>query len=191
MKEKIIISCAAIILLLGGAEFGFGQKNTRTGKMSDSANQTNVVCPLPDKPCNHKYKRFDAWELSFRMPVKLAANKEYKSALFYAVILKSFETGEECDGGEYDKTAEAERKKAQKKFAGRKVFADYQCPNLNAVSYDFDGKFKDDKLVVGDFIAVYAGTTKAEAEKFLQTVKKDYPEATLKQMKATYERIVQ
>ena len=191
MKGKIIIICAAILLLFGGAKFGFSQKNTQTGKMSKSANQTNVVCPIPNKPCNHKYKRFDAWELSFRMPVKLAVNKEYKSAPFYAVILKKFEIGEECDGGEYDKTAEAERKKAQKNFAGRKVFADYQCPNLNAVSYDFEGKFKNDKLVFGDFIAVYAGTTKSEGEKFLQTVKKDYPSAILKQMTAAYERIVQ
>lgn len=184
MKAKYLLCCAAFLIVCFGTISGFGQQRK-------SAAQANAVCFDPNKPCDHKSKKFDVWELSFKMPARLAANKTFVSAPFYAVILETFESAEECDGGEFIVQAEAARKRAQKKFAGRKVFADYQCPNLSSVGYDFDGRFIGDKLALGNFIAVYAGTTKAEAEKILQSAKKDYPAARLKKMTANYERIVQ
>ncbi len=188
MKINLKVFCAAILLICFGAFSGFGQ----TKKTAAAAKaKSNAVCSNPDKPCNHKSKKFDAWELSFKMPAKITDNKTYLSEPFYAVILKMFEVEGECDGGEYISAAETERKKVQKKFPEQKVFADYQCPNLSAVGYDFDGRIKDDRLVIGNFIAIYAGETKADGEKILQAVKKDYPSAMLKKMTAAYENIVQ
>lgn len=152
---------------------------------------SNAVCSDPAKPCQHKEKTFDEWELSFKMPAKLQPNKPYKSAQFYAVILKTYEMGEDCDGGEYIEAVEAERKELQAAHSERKVFASYQCPNMAAVDYDFAGKWSADKesLAVGNFLAIYAGATKTEAENLLDELKSEYPEAALKQMTASYEKL--
>lgn len=157
------------------------------------ATQANAVCPDPSKPCHHKQKRFDDWELSFKMPAKLPVNKEIKSAPFYAVILKTYPMGEDCDGGEFIEAAEADRKREQANQLSRKVFASYECPNMGAVSYDFAGRFdaKKEMVVVGNFIAIYVGTSKAEGDEALKFLKSEYPEAQLKQMTAVYELIEQ
>lgn len=157
------------------------------------AQAPNLVCADPANPCNHKEKRFDAWELPFKMPVKLQPNKPYKSAAFYALILKIYEMGDDCDGGEYIEAVETERKELQVNHPARKVFAAYQCPNMAAVDYDFEGKWSADKesLVIGNFLAIYAGETKSEAENLLNVIKTDYPEANIKQMTASYEKIEQ
>ena len=153
----------------------------------------NAVCPDPAKPCRHPEKQFDEWELSFKMPSKLQANKSYESAEFYAVILKTYEMEEECDGGEYIEAAEAERRSEQKNHVGRKVFASYECPNMSAVIYEFEGRFdaKRERIVTANFIAVYAGETMEEAEEILREVKSRFPKAEIKRMKAIYEKIVQ
>ena len=52
--------------------------------------RANDVCPDPAKPCQHKDKHFDDWELSFKMPAKLQANKTNSSAPFYGIILKTY-----------------------------------------------------------------------------------------------------
>ena len=44
--------------------------------------------------------------MSFKMPARLKANTPYKSAPFYAVILKTYEMDVDCDGGEYIEAAE-------------------------------------------------------------------------------------
>ncbi len=153
----------------------------------------NAVCPDPAKPCHHKAKRFDDWELSFRMPAKMAANKTYKSAPFYAVILKTYPMGEDCDGGEFIEAAEADRKREQGNQLERKVFGSYECPNMAAVSYEFDGRWdaKKENVAIGNFIAIYVGTDKIEAEEAFRFLKSEYPKAQLKQMTASYERIEQ
>ena len=153
----------------------------------------NAVCPVPAKPCHHKEKRFDDWELSFKMPAKLPPNKTVKSAPFFAVILKTYPMGEDCDGGEFIEAAEADRKREQTNQLNRKVFASYECPNMGAVNYDFEGRWTKDgeSLLLGNFIALYAGTTRAEGEDALKFLKNEYPQAQLKQMTAMYELIVQ
>ena len=82
------------------------QQNKKTQTVSQ---QRNAVCPIPDKPCQSKEKEFADWELSFRLPAKIAPNKTYSSAPFYAVILKTYKSVEDCDGGEYIEAIEAER----------------------------------------------------------------------------------
>lgn len=172
--------------------------DARANSNFNSPNQTtfqpsNLVCADPAKPCHHKEKNFDDWELSFKMPAKLAPNKTYTSAPFYAVILKTYEMREDCDGGEYIESVEAERRKLQANQSARKVFAAYQCPNMAAVNYEFDGKWSADKesIVIGNFLAIYGGGAEAEAEKLLNGLKSEYPEAEIKKMTVSYENIEQ
>jgi hypothetical protein len=152
----------------------------------------NAICPDPAKPCNHKEKQFDDWELSFKMPGKLKPNKTYYSAPFYALILKTYKL-DDCDGGEYIEAVEKERKELQRSQPGRKVFASYDCPNMGGVSYDFPGAYdaKRERSLIDNFLAIYAGETKEEADKLMGRMKGTYPNAQLKQMKATFEIIDQ
>jgi hypothetical protein len=153
----------------------------------------NAVCPNPAKPCHHKEKQFDDWELSFKMPGKLKPNKTYFSAPFYALILKTYKLDDDCDGGEYIEAVEKERKELQRNEPGRKVFASYECPNMGAVSYDFPSAYdaKRERSLVDNFLAIYAGETKEDAEELMGHLKAKYPNAQLKQMKATFEIIDQ
>ena len=153
----------------------------------------NAVCPIPSKPCHHRLKRFEDWELSFRMPARIKDNKLYSSAPFYAVILKTVNTTEDCDGGEFYIALEDERKQIQKLQRERKVFASYMCPDMGAVDYDFKGKMdaSGERVVIENFIAVYAGTTEAEAESLRRGLRDEYPQAVVKRMTARWERIMQ
>lgn len=157
------------------------------------ASHANNVCPDPAKPCHHKDKEFDEWELSFKMPAKLQANKTNSSAPFSAIILKTYAIEDDCDGGEYIEAGEAERKQLQLEYPDRKVFASYECPNMAAVSYDFPGKWdaKKETALISNFLAIYAGKTNEEAEELLGKMREKYPNAQLKQMTAMYERIEQ
>jgi hypothetical protein len=153
----------------------------------------NAVCPDPEKPCQHREKTFDEWELSFKMPSRLKANTPYESAPFYAVILKTYSMDQDCDGGEYLERAESDRRREQNNQLDRKVFASYQCPNMAAVSYEFDGRMdaSGESIAIGNFIALYAGETRADGEEALRFMKSEYPKAELKRMTAVYEKIEQ
>ena len=155
----------------------------------------NAVCPDPAKPCTNKTIPFDDWALSFKLPAKVQPNKTYRSAAFFAILLKTLQAGEEdlCDGGEYIESLENERKQLQEQFADRKVFASYSCPNMGATSYDFPGSYdpKEERALIDNFLAVYAGQTEEEAKKLLPTLKATYPKAEIKPMTATQEWIYQ
>jgi hypothetical protein len=150
----------------------------------------NAVCPDPAKPCHHKSKRFDDWELSFKLPDKLTPNKTFKSAPFYALILKEYDEVEDCDGGDHIIAEVEEGKQLQKLYRGRKVFVSHDCPNLSAVDYEFPGR-RDSEHPISNFLAIYAGDTKAEADALLAELKGKYPKAVVKHMTATYEDIQQ
>ncbi|HVF10220.1 MAG TPA: hypothetical protein VNA16_05425, partial [Abditibacteriaceae bacterium] len=77
-------------------------------------------------------------------------------------------------------------RKAQALFPKRKTFADQQCPDMGAVSYIMDGKPSTQVL-----IAVYAGKTRAEAQRVLAQAKKRYPNVKIRRMQVVFERIVQ
>lgn len=153
--------------------------------------EDNFVCPEPNLPCHHKQKQFDEWELSFRLPARIVPNKVYRSALFYAVILKKYDEG--CDELDVNPTVEPERQRIQKLFPSRKVFAEYSCPNMSAVNYLFDGKMDkaEEKILYSDYIAVYAGAGEAEGREIFELVRKDYPQAELKKMTVAYSQIEQ
>jgi hypothetical protein len=220
MKIKNLLTILSITIFLSGCEFVVASKssdrnNTAAGnnsiaqleaenqqsKTRPNSNQKvskpsnivlkNEVCPVPAKPCHHREKQFDDWELSFRMPARLKANVGNESTPFWAIIIKKYGF-QDCDGGEYLEAGEQDRKRLQAVYPDRKVFADYECPNMAAVSYNFAGKFnKEDENIVGNFIAVYAGETKEAADELLKKLQEEYPEAEIKKMTAVYEKIVQ
>jgi hypothetical protein len=156
---------------------------------STSAQTASKVCPNPAAPCKSKHREFYPYDLSFTLPAKIKANVDYKSAPFFAVMLKEnikVSENEECDGGEYHKRVEADRKKIQTGFPDKKVFASYQCPDMGALSYTVNGQPLND-----NFIALYAGETQAEADLTLLFAKSKYPKATLKKMQVIFNRIEQ
>ena len=159
-----------------------------------SPSPTNAACPDPKNPCHHKDKTFDDWELSFRLPGRIKPNTTYKSAPFYAIILKEYKNIDpesECDGGEYTESIEGERKRIQSVQLTRKVFADHQCPNMAAVGYDFPGRSDGEQLLVANFVAIYAGDTQDEADVLLNELRAEFPRAVVKRMTASYEQIEQ
>lgn len=173
MRNLLLLSCMIVV--------------TASTAVSQTA---NAVCPDPTKPCHHRQKKFDSWELTFRMPAKLVDNKTYSSAKFYAVIVKTYGLDADCGDNDYLEAAERDRKELQKKYPTQKVFGSYMCPNLSGVGYEFAGKWDKthDSVLIDNFIAVYAGT-KAEAERIQGELKAQFPDAMVKQMTASYERL--
>jgi hypothetical protein len=123
----------------------------------------------PAKP----YPGFKPHELSFETPKDEIARTEYRSEPFYAVILKTVPA---CS------VTEAERTATQALWPGHKVFATrFGCddnPEENITYTNVNAK-------VG-FIAVYAGTTSAEANRLLAAVKATgrFPGANIRRMQA-------
>lgn len=147
------------------------------------------VCPDPATPCASKHKDFAPYDLSFKLPAKIKPNTPYKSEPFFAIILKDkikVSAEEECDGGEFHKRIENERKQTQKLYPERKVFASYQCPDMGAIEYEINGKGYNE-----NFVAVYGGTTQEEANQVFEKVKAKYPRAVVKKMRAVFENIQQ
>ena len=156
---------------------------------STGAQTAAKVCPNPAAPCKSKHREFYSYDLSFTLPTRIKGNVDYKSAPFFAVMLKEnikVSENEECDGGEFHKRVEADRKKIQTGFPDKKVFASYQCPDIGALSYVVNGQPLND-----NFIALYAGETQAEADLTLLFVRSKYPKATLKKMQVIFNRIEQ
>jgi len=88
---------------------------------------------------------------------------------------------------------EPERRRIQKLFPSRKVFAEYSCPNMSAAGYLFDGKMDEaeEKVLYSDYIAVYAGDRQTEGREIFELIRKDYPQAELKKMTVAYSQIEQ
>lgn len=150
------------------------------------------ICSDPKAPCPSRARKFEAYELPFRLPASLRPNREYKSVPFYGIIIKTFDS-EDCDADDYTASIERERIRIQKVYSTRKVFGSYSCPNMDALNYDFPGLMdaSGERALITAFIGVYAGKTSAEAEEFLIYVKTLYPQAVLKPMTVSYSMIVQ
>lgn len=125
------------------------------------------VCPHPAQTCSSVAYTFQPNELSFHLPAKLEWQSGHYSAEFYAVILRSMKAipVQDIHGDEICKgfIEESERLAMQANFPEQKVFTSRNgCASM--VYY----KGVDDKY---NFIAVYAGANKAEANKVLTRVK--------------------
>jgi hypothetical protein len=150
------------------------------------------VCPDPKSPCDSASRTFAHYELSFRLPTKLRKGKTYTSTPFYAALLRTYDD-EACDADDHTAGIERERLRIQTGYPTRKVFAQYSCPNLDAIDYSFPGKqdATGETVLIMTFIAVYAGQTPTEANEFLTYVRTIFPQASLKRMTASYEIIDQ
>ena len=134
-----------------------------------SALAQGKIHPDPAKP----RPGFKAHQLSFETPQDGVARDEFRSAPFYAVILK---TAELCS------VKERERAEIQALFPANKVFAP-----LTACDQDPEDtiSYTNVNPKVG-FIAVYAGQTLEQAQQFFGMVKQTgrFPGANLRRMQA-------
>jgi hypothetical protein len=133
--------------------------------------QVGKIHPDPAKP----RPGFQPHNLSFETPQDGVARAEFRSAHFYAVILKTFER---C------KWTEKERSEIQALFPKNKVFAPKDGCNEDDPHEDPFG-YTNVNAKVG-FIAVYAGDTQEEAQRFLEAVKQTgrFAGANLRRMQA-------
>ena len=116
---------------------------------------------------------FEPNDLPFSLPKNAVI---FESEEFYAVILKSVRAPSIDDCEKF--VPEGERIEAQKLFPRRKVFAS-RCFEPGSVSYT--------NVAEGQrILAVYAGRTRAEAERTLADVKATgkFPGANLRRMRA-------
>jgi hypothetical protein len=127
------------------------------------------IFPDPTRPCPGARPH----DICFATPQDGVARAEFRSAQFYAVILR---TAAPCG------ISERERLAAQARFPRSKVFAlRFGCDDdiENNVSYtNVDERYS--------FMAVYAGATREQAVSFLRRVQATghYPGANLRRMQA-------
>lgn len=130
-----------------------------------------AICGNPMAPCK-SVVTWPAYNLPFRLPENAVI---YETALFYAIMLKSVKAAEEnCDVF----IPEAERLAAQSLFPANKVFAS-RCFEPGDLSYtNTSGNTR--------FMAVYAGSTVADANRMLAAVKATgkFPGANIRRMRA-------
>ena len=126
------------------------------------------IHPDPAKP----RPGFKPHQLSFETPQDGVARDEFRSAHFYAVILK---TTERC------RVTEQERGELQRLFPANKVFA----PKSGCDDDEDTISYTNVNPKVG-FIAIYAGDSLEQAQQFLATVKQTgrFPGANLRRMQA-------
>lgn len=164
------------------------EKKTADTRISAGA---DTICPDPAAPCKGATLPFTKYDMQFHLPAKLKPNLTYKSEPFYAVILKTYDEIE-CNDEDISTSVEKERIRLQTEFLGRKVFAFYDCPNMDGIGYEFPGAVdtKGNALIT-TFIAVYAGKSEGEANDFFVYVKTTHDSVQLKRMTASYEVIDQ
>jgi hypothetical protein len=156
-------------LLIVITGFGFsGEAQTRRGKRAGQWQ----VCADPTLRCQTSVE-FQPYDLPFRIPKKAVI---WDSEMFYAIILKSINAKDDC----VINVSEDERQQAQALFPHSKVFTD-RCAEPGALYYT--GTNPDYR-----FMAVYAGRTRAEAERMLATVRAagKFPTANLRRMRAGF-----
>ena len=128
--------------------------------------QDNYPCSNPDAPCQSEQYTFEDYELSFRLPKKLVWLKTYQSDTFYAILLKSVEA--KTDAGKCQYISESKRLAVQAQFPEHKVFASHNgCNDISPDMVTYTNVNSD-----YNFLAVYAGQTRKEAERRLSTVEK-------------------
>lgn len=131
------------------------------------------VCGNPTLPCKTSIT-FEPYALPFRVPENaVIADTE----LFYAVILKSVKA-DESDCNLF--IPESERLQAQTLFPDHKVFAS-RC---NDIDTEFFTNINRNSRIV----AIYAGTTLAEAQRMLAAVKatRKFPDANIRRMRTGF-----
>ena len=131
------------------------------------------VCGDPNLPCKTS-ATFEPNDLPFRVPKNAVI---YDTELFYAIVLKTVgASDQDCDVF----VPESERSETQRLFPDHKVFTS-RCPEPGNLSYsNTSSKHR--------FMAVYAGTTLAEANRTLAAVKATgkFPGANIRRMRTAF-----
>lgn len=147
-------------------------------RVAVQAQTTGSVCSIPAAVCNSTYS-FAAYQLPFRIKQKLVFGKTYKSVPFYAVVLKSVRADADTDCAYI---SESERLEVQATFPEHKVFASrFSCAEELVLYTNVNQQH--------NFLAVYAGTTAAEARRTLTKAKATgrYPQANIRRMQVVLE----
>ena len=135
--------------------------------------QRLTVCGNPNVTCP-SVATFESYDLPFRVPKNAVIGE---TELFYAVILRSTAAlDDSCD----NYIPEPERLAAQTLFPDRKVFTS-RCAEAGRLYYT-------NTSPKAHFMAVYAGTTLAEANRVLAAAKATgkFPGANLRRMRAGF-----
>src|SRR5262249_46394867 len=144
---RVLMVVLAVVCILGSQ--AFAQKRRRPVRHLTVCGNPNITCTST--------ATFQPYDLRFSLPRNAVI---YDTELFYAVMLRSVSTANNnCDNF----IPEPERLAAQVLFPDHKVFAS-RCPEPGTLSYS------NTKLDT-NFMAVYAGTTLAEANRMLAKVR--------------------
>jgi len=163
MKNRFLLAALIVATAIGGLGFTTGGK---------AQNRRGQICGDPAVRCPGG-ESFSAHDLHFRIPRNAVI---WESVLFYAIILRSIPSRNNCE----IHVPEKERLEAQALFPRHKVFTD-RCAEPGNIFYtNTNSNYR--------FIAVYAGTTRAEAVRMLSRVKATgkYPNANLRRMSAGF-----
>ncbi|HLM56328.1 MAG TPA: hypothetical protein VK422_09450 [Pyrinomonadaceae bacterium] len=166
--SKTRLLCALALAITAGLAPAAAQRRGRGAGWT--------LCPDPTVRCR-TLNNFEPHELQFRVPTATWVIAETEP--FYAVILRSVKDpsqGADCNVF----VPEAERLEAQELFPRHKVFST-RCYDPGAVYYSGVAEGRQ-------FMAVYAGRTRAEAAAMLAKVKATgrYPGANLRRMRAGF-----
>jgi hypothetical protein len=170
LKTMRRASCSFILVLLtiaGLAAVATGQSHLRRPRARAS------ICGNPKLPCKTTVT-FQPHDLPFRVPKNSVI---FDTELFYAIVLKSVPADEE-DCNVF--VPEAERLEAQTLFPDHKVFTN-RC-------YDIENMFYSNVNPKFRIMAVYGGTTLAQAKHVLAAVKATgrFPGAYLRRLRTGF-----
>lgn len=161
------------LALAAGLVFMFAVSDSLAQSRTTRKRPRGSVCGNPKLPCRTS-ATFQPNDLPFRVPENSVI---WDTELFYAVILKTLTSTEDnCDVF----VPESERLQTQALFPERKVFAN-RCYDIENLFYtNVDPKFR--------IMAVYAGSTLAEANRVLESVKSTgkFPGAYLRRMRTGF-----
>jgi hypothetical protein len=168
LKLSSAVFVLGLIVSIGCVVAAFGQSHATLRRAKKGA-----ICGNPTVACKTSVT-FQPHDLSFRVPTNAVI---FDTELFYAVILKSVAAG---DGACDVFVPETERLAAQALFPDHKVFAS-RCIEPGELFYtNVSEKHR--------IMAVYAGTTLAEAKLVLSAVRATgkYPGANIRRMRTGF-----
>lgn len=170
MKLRLFITVIALGVLSGLTlgDIAVGQSRAPRQRAKRAS-----ICGNPKVACKTSVT-FEQYDLPFRVPESLVI---FDTELFYAIVLKSIPAKEE-DCKVF--VPEAERLPAQALFPDHKVFTS-RCADVETLFYtNVNPKFR--------IMAVYGGTTLAEAKRVLEAVKATgkFPGANLRRMRTGF-----
>lgn len=175
MKRRLfLVALLLVTLCAASSDFGVvglaaAQRRPARGRVGRSR-----ICHDPTVACKTSTE-FPANDLPFELPPRAVI---WETQEFYAVILKSVRAREETDCETF--VSEDERVAAQALFPRRKVFTS-RCDEPVSVYYT-------NTAPTQRFMAVYAGATRAEAERTLAAVRTTgkFPGANLRRLRAGF-----